>query len=296
MSTRSIPLSLIRYQGPMLRAWSRAFARSWLPFVRPSQNPAEFEDLAAIHCPLPIELVRAYITWSGGQEEGVLPPHMFAQWGLPLALQVIEQSKYDLVDIINQGVHMRCNGPLPLDAPLVVRASLRSMREEQGRADLDVRIVTGTKQRHDLVEATLHTTFLSPAARRAVLRSARVQVESWQTLGVWHAEPDDGFQFALLTGDFNPIHWIDAIGRKSAFGRTVLQGLGLFARTYECLQESMAVYELDLRFLRPIPLPSGSLQVQVSPEVDVVDGYHLRVVDAEGRVRAAGRVQAQTPL
>ena len=256
----------------------------------PGGNPSQFHDLAAIHSPLPIDLVRAYTDWSGGQEEGVLPPHMFAQWGLPLALQVIEQSKYDLVDIINQGVHMRCNGPLPLDAPLVVRASLHSMREEQGRADLDVRIVTGTKQRHDLVEATLHTTFLSPAARRAALRQSRVHVEAWRTVGVWRAEPDDGFQFAVLTGDFNPIHWIDAMGRKSAFGRTVLQGLGLFARSYECLQKEISVHELDLRFLRPIPLPSGELQVQVSVDPDAEGWHQLRVIDGDSRVRAAGRV------
>ncbi len=286
MLSEAVPLSLIRYQGPMLRAWGRALARSWLPFSRPETNPETFRDLVAIVAPPAPELVNAYARWSGGHYEGTLPPHMFAQWGLHLALQVIEQSKYNLVDIINQGVNMRCYGEISSYMPLVVRASLVSVQEHDGRADMAVRIVTGNKDCHQLVEATLFTTFLSPSARRSVLRSPRQQALSWSTVNQWQAEPHDGFQFAVLTGDFNPIHWVDRIGRKSPFGRTVLQGLGMFARTYEGLQRDQTIRELDLRFLRPVPLPSGVLTVETGRGGS---GEQLvRVCDGGGRVRAAG--------
>lgn len=285
-----VPLSLIMHQGPMIRAWGRAFARAWLPFPKRDRNPAIFRPLTAIMTPPAKELIDAYVLWSGGEYEGGLPPHMFSQWGLPLALQVIEQSRYNVVEVINQGVSMRVMGELSRAMPLVVRASLESLQEYEDRADLAVKIVTGNKDCPRLVEAILHTTFLlSESSRRAMVNKSHrppAGIE-WREAGSWRAQPNDGFQFALLTGDFNPIHWVDSVGKKSRFGRTVLQGLGLLARTYETLRHHQSLSEIDITFQRPVPLPSGELRVEYASADE--SWQILRLRDDGGRVRAAGR-------
>lgn len=290
-STQDVSLALILHQGQMIRTWGRVFAKSFLPFVRNGQNPEKFQSLASI-IPAPAdELVTAYADWSGapGQYPDSLPPHMFCQWSLAPAIQVIEQSRYNVAEVVNQGVTMRMHGPLPRDQSLVVRASLESLKETEGRADLAVKVVTGTRETPKLVEAILHVAFMldSPSRRSAAVRALKPAPDSeWDNVGSWQAGPKDGFHFAVLTGDFNPIHWLESAGKKSPFGRTVLQGLGMLARTYEQLKGHIEFKEIDVRFQRPVPLPSGNLHVEYAPALN--GGHVIRLVDENRRVRLSG--------
>ncbi len=288
-----IPLGLIRYQTPMIRAWSRVYAKAVLPFGRNARNPERFKTRRTMVAAPAEALVQAYADWCGPgvaqRYRHSLPPHMFCQWGLSLAIEVIEQSRYNVADIINQGVSMRTFGELPRGEALRVAARLTHMEEIDGRANLSISIITGTKARPRLVEAVLHTTFLLPGNRRpGVVKPFRAgSGAQWTRVGQWQALVDDGLRFALLTGDFNPIHWVDSVGRKSPFGQTVLQGLGMFARSYEQLVTALPIREIDVRFQRPVLLPSGDLSVEYSsPE----EGWHtLRLNDENARVRMSGR-------
>ena len=76
--------------------------------------------------------------------------------------------------------------------------------------------------------------FLLPSFKKS--KQNKVQPElDWKTQGQWYATQHDGFKFALLTGDFNPIHWISLAGKLSAFKMKVLHGFGMFVRSYEQL-------------------------------------------------------------
>ena len=276
----------------MIRAWSRVYARSLLPFMRHEANPQRFRTQTTFVPALDDELVSAYAEWSGAGARYAehIPPHMFCQWGMPLALSVVEQSRYDVTGIINQGLSMRVHGHLPRGQDLTAQADLISMEERSGRANLAVRVTTGTASRPNLVETVLHTMFmLAPVGgRQGMNRNFRpAPGASWETAGHWQAGPDDGLNFALLTGDFNPIHWVESAGRKSPFGTTVLQGMGAFARSYECLREQRPIREIEVIFQRPILLPSGRLSVEY---VKADAGWQLlRLVDGDRRARLSGR-------
>lgn len=285
-------ITLIRHQAPMLLAWSRVYARSLLPFMRNEANPTRFRAESTL-VPMPDSaLVSAYAEWCGAGERyaDAIPPHMFCQWGMPLALSVVEQSRYDVTGIINQGLKMRVNGELPRGRDLVARAELVDMEEHPDRAVLSVRVCTGTSSQPNLVETVLHTVFMhSPrGGRSGKLKGFRPAAGTeWQPVGSWRACPDDGLDFALLTGDFNPIHWMESAGRKSPFGSTVLQGMGAFARSYECLRRAHTVREIEVQFQRPVLLPSGELAVEFAAESS---GWnYLRVVDGDRRARLSGR-------
>ena len=52
-------------------------------------------------------------------------------------------------------------------------------------------------------------------------RTEKIDQKNWKTMGEWSATADDGFKFALLTGDFNPIHWVGPLAKLSSFGQKV---------------------------------------------------------------------------
>lgn len=286
------PVALMLQHGPMIRTWLRLFFRSLVSRYRPARVAAGYRPMAGVIDPPAAYLVNAYKTWSGAatDDDGHLPPHLFCQWGLEPALRMFEQSPYNLAEVINQGVSMRVNGPLPMGERLRIRVSLESIRETGGATLVDMRIATGTRDDPERVVAILHSAFLKPGGsqRAAMTKPFRPAGKLWQAAGSWRAEAGDGLQFALLTGDFNPIHWLESAGRKSPFGRTVLQGLGMFARTYEVLARQGAVREIEVRFQRPVPLPSDSLCVEHAPAE--YDGWQVvRLTDTDGRSSLTGR-------
>lgn len=283
-----VPLSLAFEQASMLATLFRITVKSLGPTGCRSQNPESFTPMRAI-VPAPSEkLVTCYAEWSGAGDRyrSVLPPHMFSKWALPVATRVIEQTRYKLADIVNYGVTMKVNGELPRGVPLRLAVRIKSLKESKTSARLEVEAVSGTDLQPDTLVTTLHILFILSDKRRDRVRSVRLQPQ-WSTAGRWSAARDDGFRYALLTGDFNPIHWIGLAGRLSPFGRTVLQGMGLLARSYECLVDAGPIKEIDVRFLKSVPLPSAELLVQHTAE-DSEGWRALRLAGEGGDVHMSG--------
>jgi len=272
----------------MLRAMGRMALQGALPGRLPARNPTTFLP-ATMTIPAPsTKLIRSYANWSGAGEgyANALPPHLFSQWALPALVQVLEQTRYRLASIINQGLTMRVNGELPAGQPLIVSARLASLEELNNRARIAVEITSGPATQPDAVVGTMHVSFILGRQDKRAGRDAEPPLD-WRTLGQWQASGDDGFRFALLTGDFNPIHWIGLAGRLSPFKQKVLHGFGMFVRSFEVLAKGGAIPEIDVRFLKPVPLPSLSLRVQ-DADAAGSGGRPLRLVGAGGELHMAG--------
>ncbi len=284
-------LGLLRHHGPMLKTIGRILWASARPGRRRAVATPEATG-TTIHraiAPPAAALVERYVEWSGaaGRYRNELPPHMVSQWSTPLVGELLLALPYRLTRVINQGVTLKVNGPLPRGVPLSLSASLQKVEEAGGRARVTVLIVSGTAQQAALVETRLHLSFMLPGPRPA--RPPRDQVDDpdWQTVGAWQAAAGDGLQFALLTGDFNPIHWCGPLARRSVFRGKVLHGFGSLVRSYETLPEG-SCREIDIRFLRPVPLPSAPLQVQLAPAAP--DGWRpLRLTGIDATTHLAGR-------
>jgi len=284
-----VPLSLAFEQASMLATLGRITINSLLSTGLRHHNPESFTPAWAVVAAPSEKLVSCYCKWSGAGDryKEVLPPHMFSQWALPLATRVVEQTRYKLASIVNYGVAMKVNGDLPRGVPLHLAVGIKSLKESEAWARVAVQVVSGTRQQPDAVVATLHILFILSEKKRERTRSAKVQ-PLWGMAGRWSAARDDGFQFALLTGDFNPIHWIGLAGRLSPCGRTVLQGMGMLARSYECLADAGPITEIDVRFLKPVPLPSAELRVQYTAQDQ--EGWRALRLAGEGEdVHMSGR-------
>lgn len=298
-----IPYGLLRHHDEMLRIGGRILMHTALRALRPASNfatttpsPAGIARITRTIAPPPEELVEHYIDWAGaaGRYDAELPPHMVSQWSLPLVGELLLRLPYRLAGVINQGASLRVRGPLPRGVPLIVDAAIERIEQLPGRTKVTVAITTGIARRADLVQARLHMSFLSPGPRAPRAAQARPPEPRWRTAGLWHADADDGMRFALLTGDFNPIHWCGPLARRSVFGGKVLHGFASLVRSYEALEPN-SFNEIDVRFVRPVPLPSSALSVQVAPADSAdADGWRaLRLAGAGAGdpVHLAGRLR-----
>lgn len=284
-----VSLGLVRYQTAALKGLGRVAWRTLLPAAGAGLPADQVAPISRV-IPAPADaLVDSYVAWcgAGGRYRDTLPPHMMSQWGIPLVTELMLQTVYPLAQVINQGVTLTVRGDLPRGQPLHLRAAVHSVEEDEGRARVSVAVTTGTAAAPDLVEAVLHMIFIKARHQKRQGSQAAAETPAWAVAGQWQADGQDGFRFAVLTGDFNPIHWIGLAGRFSAFKQKVLHGFGMFVRSYERL-DTRGLSAIDVRFLRPVPLPSNLLTVEdTSP---AADGWRqVRLLGAGGKVHLAGR-------
>ena len=120
---------------------------------------------------------------------------------------------------------------------------------------------------------------------------ARVPVDA-REIAFFKLRDDAGLDFAKLTGDFNPVHWVPRWAKAFGFRNVILHGFGTLARAIEALNRGLfagdvdALAEVDVRFTRPLVLPA---RVGV-----YVRGNQLWVGDAPGGP-ALSRRFLQTP-
>ncbi|NYE59554.1 hypothetical protein FHW58_000706 [Duganella sp. 1224] len=292
-----MPYGLLRHQLPMLLTGARVVGHTVLDAITQASRPGNRGDegtgggggggvvggsgvdgagLAVVGRVAPVvrmvaapsdDLVAAYVRWAGAAGyDCELPPHMVSQWSLPLVGELLLRMPYKLTSVINQGVTLRIHGPLPRHTPLRVNAAVEQIEETPGRVKVVVAVVTGTARQPALVETRLHMSFLLPGPRAAKTVPLQAEEPAWLIAGQWHADVRDGLRFALLTGDFNPIHWCGPLARRSVFRGLVLHGFGSFVRSYEILrQHGVDFQEIDVRFIKPVPLPCPALSVHIAP-------------------------------
>ena len=71
-----------------------------------------------------------------------------------------------------------------------------------------------------------------------------------------------GLDFAKLTGDFNPVHWIPGYARAFGFSNVILHGFGTMARAIEGVNRGVFAGDVTrikrwtCRFTKPLVLPA----------------------------------------
>ena len=282
----AVPYRHLLSQGRVLSALGRTVSLAVLASVRPSKSPDEGAVSASLPgpyireavSPLPPDLIRDYLENVGGQQSsypGVVPPHLFPQWAFPIATRTLEDTGYPLLRVVNGGCRVRVNDTIPAGTPLDVRGRLESIEDNGRRAVLEQYVETGNGTRPDALVANFYAIVPSPRSTangdtssepRAEPRAERKETPrvpvGARAIDTWNLRADAGLEFALLTGDVNPIHWVSAYARMSGFKDVILHGFGSMARTWESLVrgvlagDAAKLRELDVRFTRPLVLPA----------------------------------------
>jgi acyl dehydratase len=125
-----------------------------------------------------------------------------------------------------------------------------------------MRLVTGTRSAPDAMTADLFVHI--PLAKKGPRgpREPKVVPADATEIAALDIDARAGLDFALLTGDFNPIHWIRPYARAAGFRSTILHGFGTLARTVEALNRARfsgnpaLLTTIDARFVKPLVLPA----------------------------------------
>lgn len=292
----NVPVTLLREQAPMLKTLGSILVNSAIPGRTPAENPSSFDKVSMqIDAPSD-ELVDAYIKWSGApadRYQGVLPPHMFSQWALPVASVQLQQTRYKLSGIVNQGCDVTINSLLPAGQPVNVECELVDITEANNRVRIHQRLVAKAADGSDAIQIDFFTAFVLGRGKKKA-KAAPEKPPEFETVGTWETHSNDGLEFGILTGDLNPIHWISAAGKLSPFKAKVLHGFGMFVRSYEALINGTGedISEIGVRFIKPVPLPSHGLRVcrTTSAEADGKRALELR--DQSGKTLMVGSYKA----
>ncbi|MFP4475601.1 MAG: MaoC/PaaZ C-terminal domain-containing protein [Desulfatibacillaceae bacterium] len=254
----------IRHQTAVIGALIKTAAnggkgKSW---KKPAQPPP---PVTATLPPRPRDLVADYIRHVGGDPswyKGTLPPHLFPQWGFPLLAKTLAGQPYDLTKVLNGGATFKVNRPIPLDRPLVCTARLAGVDEDDSKVLFRQALTTGTPEDHNMLECEVQALLPKRGGKKKGGDREKPHVpQGAREVGNMKLSSGVGLDFALLTGDFNPIHWIPPLARMSGFSNNINHGFSTMARTIEILNRNMLAgrpYRLrgfSCRFTRPLVLP-----------------------------------------
>jgi acyl dehydratase len=268
----ALPTKHIRNQGPVLAMLGstalevlRRRVTGKIP-EGPGQLPGP--ELHATLPPRPRALINDYVRYCGGDPSSyahTVPPHLWPQWGFPLGAKTLERVPYPLLSVLNGGCRVEVNAPLADDEPLECTARLLSIDENERRAVLEYEMVTGTAASPRALVATSYAIvpLRKPGnkPKQEAKQPERVPLDA-QELARWKLGPDAGLAFAMLTGDFNPVHWIPPYARAFGFRNTILHGFASMAKAWESLVRARfagspaAIRSFDVKFTKPLTLPA----------------------------------------
>jgi hypothetical protein len=219
------------------------------------------------------ELIRDYVKNVGGDPsayKNTLPPHFFSQWGFAIASKALEAAPYQMSKVLNVGCNLEVRASLPANEPLHVTAQLVSIDDDGRRAVLTTRVITSTKSAKDalIAEMIVMVPLKRDKSQSSKKESGGAKKEAASVpsdateLAFFDVGARAGLDFAKLTGDFNPIHWIKPAAQASGFPNVILHGFGTMARAIEGLNKNLFAGDVtklkkwSCRFTKPLVLPA----------------------------------------
>jgi hypothetical protein len=265
----AVPWTHVRYQLPVIRgliAAARATAASAGRTGGEMSLPGPL-----LQADLPArdkQLVADYLRVVGGNASAwgkVTPWHFFPQWAFPLLTATLADVPYDLRRVLNGGCRIELRQPIPSDEPLHVTAQLVDVDANERRVVLHQVVTTGTISAPDALVAHFYPIVplakLAKGGAKAPPKDPVVIPANAREIDTWRLGPKAGLDFALVTGDFNPIHWVGFAARMAGFKNVILHGFAELARSVEGLQRNVLmgdtrrICEIDVRFVKPLVLP-----------------------------------------
>ena len=286
------PLKYLALHWPNIRSMGWAALRNATPITRPSGLP-DMPVHHSMHVPaLNNELLDQYVAWTGAPANRYskeIPAHFCSHWAMPMLAKLGSLAPYNLLSLLNQGLRMQIHRPLNRNQAIALRGSLMDVSDDGDKVRIHTRVqASNSKGELAMVIDSYSTVPRGKPAGKS--KPAKRDELEFINAGNWDAEENDGLAFAMLTGDFNPIHTIKAVGKRTRFKSCILHGFGQLARTWEVLHNAgHTVADLDVRWIKPLPLPNAGMQVKTSTTRDS-EGYTLlRLASADGTLHMVGR-------
>lgn len=188
-------------------------------------------------------------------DDGGLPltyPHILAG-GVHMAMLLASNFPVRMVGMIHLANDIELFIPLPADARLALDCRLESGRTKP-RGD-EFRLVSEALWKGELAWRETMS-FLAPSHQPT--RRPPAELPEWPPLvDEWTVPGDTGRRYAMVSGDWNPIHLANLLARPFGFPAAIAHGMWAVARCLGRLTDGPVGpgARLDVRFLKPLFLP-----------------------------------------
>lgn len=286
-TVKDLPFRLLLEHRDTISAMALGGLRSVLPFKPKQAVPTPVHRTVN---PPSAELLKAYRDWCQAAIHQGIPPHFVcAKISMPVVAELTAQSPYPLLSVLNQGVRLQLHQPLPEGEPIELRGELVDASDDGFRARIHSRVQVGTPSAPHAITIDAIAAVMLKKRPGGDADKKRAEPD-YVTIDHWQAQWNEGQTFFWLTGDFNPIHTVPALAKRTRFKGCIMHGYGAFAQVYEALQRSGARFQdIEARFVRPLPLPSGPLLIQRAQTPDEDGQIAFRLLDEAGTLYQAGR-------
>ncbi len=279
--------ALIKYQWHNISSMVLGAVYAFNPFRRKDFHPCT-ETLSAPADAL-VDAFAAWVNAPASRYRHHLPVALVtSQAALAIIARLTMQAPYPMLNVLNQGVRLTINSPIPRGEPLQLAGELLDASDDGYRARIHGRVYVSTAStRNALIIESIAAVPLKP--RATPNNNPKTPRTDWSSIGRWQAGADEGQRFFYLSGDFNPIHTLSLLARHTRFKGCIMHGYGSASQILEALlNHGVALSVLDLRFIRPVPLPSPELFIQVADNANDDGSHDVRLSDSTGHVYQAG--------
>ncbi|GIJ52005.1 hypothetical protein Val02_88910 [Virgisporangium aliadipatigenens] len=236
--------------GPLYRS------AAWQTVRRPSRKE-ELEDRELVIRDVTVDLdhLAAYNRVCGFRLTDALPatyPHVMA---FPLSLALLAEPSFPLplAGVVHIANRIEVLGPVRVSDTFSLRVRAQRLRpHERGR---QVDVVAEAFADGSCVWRG-RSTYLHKNGRG----SGGPPPERAKLAGqaVWRVDPGTARRYRNASGDRNPIHTSRVAARLAGFRRRIAHGMWTKARCLAALEGRLpGTFTVDVRFLRPIPLPGA---------------------------------------
>lgn len=267
----SVSSKHILQQGPVIGAFLQSAAgivkQSLIKSSKPgTAPPVPGPVYSATTKPLPADLINDYCKHVGADPSWyrrTVPAHLFPQWVFALSQKTLKDLPYPIEKVMNGGCRLEINGAIPRGEKLVSTAQLSDLDDNGSRAVITQKMTSGTEAHPNLITTYFYPIVPLGKGSGGGGKARPIVPEDARELCRWKLGPKAGLDFAKLTGDFNPIHWIPGYAKAFGFRGVIIHGFSTMAHAIEGLNRNLfggdvsrlAVF--DARFTRPLHYPAN---------------------------------------
>lgn len=253
-----------------------------------------------------------YIHRTGGDpnlyrdSEGyLLVPHtFFATWGLAELAKALLAARLPLnfTRVVHATSRVRVHKMQRVVEPARFTATVETVVRTGKRVRVEQQLATMTADAQPLAEYSLAMVLPERRIGRAPGHKPQTVPMDTSLVAAIRLPPNEGWRYARLSGDFNPVHWAGPFAKLVGFDRPIAHGFDLMARACHALIAHLADGEahklklIDVAFRKPVVLPAEVHLYAAEPEPMASGNKRIRLwvaPEQEASAQIMGHVEIE---
>lgn len=230
----------------------------------------QFPEYQEIVHPRSNELIDDYIKFvkgNTGSYKKEIPFHFFPQWSFPIIERVLSDLPFNFIQIMNAGFKAEIRKKLPRNENFYLKAQLQKIELKNNILYFTTKVITETISSPESLIAYLTTLIRLPKKEHSKTKSSSNSNEftvpfEAKEIASFSFKENTGLNYSLLSGDINPVHWVEPYAQMMGLKRIILHGFASAAFCIEAINNNVfagdvnKISEVEVKFTKPLFLPA----------------------------------------